>query len=130
MIEQTMKQRTDQASYTHKSTINAFGHINIISRSSPGTILPLLGINSNSLCRTSSLTKLAGDTPFLPRRITPQGVLPTETGREVSLLVRVVDGYFGFEGDFTREPEGTPDFGHEEDFGGAFEDVFPGGLLN
>ena len=29
------------------------------------------------------------------------------------------------EGDFAGEPEGTPDFGHEEDFGGALENVLP-----
>lgn len=52
-------------------------------------------------------------------------MLPAETGGEVPLFIGVVDGYLGFEGDFSREPEGTEDFGHEEDFGGAFEDVFP-----
>lgn len=55
-------------------------------------------------------------------------MLSAETGGEVTLLVGVVDGYFGFEGDFTRKPEGTPDFRHEENFGGALEDVFPGCL--
>jgi hypothetical protein len=55
-------------------------------------------------------------------------VFPPKSGGEIALFVGVIDGHFGFEGDFTGEPEGTPDFRHEEDFGGAFEDVFPGGL--
>ena len=110
---------------TYITAINTLGNINIISRSPPGPIIPLLGINRNSLSGTRRLAKLTRDTSFLPRWITSQCVLATETGGEVALLVGVIDGYFGFEGDFTGEPEGTPDFRHEEDFGGAFEDVFP-----
>jgi len=110
------------------STINTLGHINIISRSPPSPILPLLRIDRNRLRRTRRLAQLARDAPLVAAGITPQGVLPAEAGGEVAFFVGVVDGDFGFEGDFSGEPEGAPDFGHEEDFGGAFEDVFPGCL--
>mmetsp|Transcript_10164 Transcript_10164/g.18254 ORF Transcript_10164/g.18254 Transcript_10164/m.18254 type:complete len:200 (-) Transcript_10164:49-648(-) len=108
------------------STINTLGHINIISSSPPRPVLPLLGIDRNRLRRTRRLAKLARDATLLSRGITTQSVFAAKAGREVSLFVGVVDGYLGFHGDLAGEPEGTPDFGHEEDFGGAFEDVFPG----
>jgi hypothetical protein len=56
-------------------------------------------------------------------------VFSSEAGGEVAFFVGVVDGYFGFEGDFSGEPKGSPYFGHEKYFGGAFEDVVPGGLV-
>mmetsp|Transcript_6642 Transcript_6642/g.13407 ORF Transcript_6642/g.13407 Transcript_6642/m.13407 type:complete len:213 (-) Transcript_6642:2-640(-) len=113
-----------------KSTVNALGHINIISGSPPCPVLPLFGINGNGLRRTRCLTQFTGDAPFVPTGITAEGMLPSKAGGKVALLVWVIDGDFGFEGDFTGEPEGTPDFGHEEDFRGAFEDIFPGGRKN
>jgi len=107
------------------SAINALGHINIIPRSPPRPVLPLLRIDRDRLRRTRRLAKLAGDAPFVSAGITPQRVLAAEAGGEVALFVGVVDGDLGLHGDLAGEPEGAPDFGHEEDFGGAFEDVFP-----
>lgn len=118
----------DGKTSTYKSTVNALGHINIISGSPPGPVLPLFGVNRDGLRRTRCLAQFTGDAPFVPTGITAQGVLPSEAGGKVPLLVRVIDGDFRFEGDFTGEPEGTPDFGHEEDFGGAFKNVLPGCL--
>lgn len=114
---------------TYKTAINTLGHINVISRSPPSPILPLLRIDSNSLRRTSRFTQLTRNTTFVTTRITTQGVFSSEAGGEVAFFVGVVDGYFGFEGDFSGEPKGSPYFGHEKYFGGAFEDVVPGGLV-
>lgn len=110
---------------TYKSAVDAFGHIDVIPSGPPGAVLPLLGVDCDGLRGTGSLAQLASDAPLLAARITPQRMLPPKAGGEVPLLVGVVDGYLGLEGDFTREPECAPDFGHEEDSGGALENVLP-----
>lgn len=127
-IDDSNSPNNTQLNKTYKSTIDTLGHINIISRGPPCPILPLLGINCNSLRWARSLAQLARNTSFIPTGITTEGVLAAKTGGEVPLFVGVIDGDFGFHGDFAGEPEGAPDFGHEEDFGGTLEDVFPGCL--
>jgi hypothetical protein len=120
-----MHERKYKLRLTYKSTVDAFGHIDVIPSGPPGAVLSLLGINSDGLRGTGRLAQLARDTSLLAARITPQRMLPPEAGGEVSLLVGVVDGYLGLECDFAREPECAPDFGHEEDSGGAFENILP-----
>jgi hypothetical protein len=110
---------------TYKSAVDAFGHIDIVTSGPPGPVLPLLGVDRDGLRGARRLAQLARDAPLLSAGIASQRVLPPKAGREVPLLIGVVDGHFGLEGDFSREPECAPDFGHEEDSGGAFENVFP-----
>jgi hypothetical protein len=124
-----MQQQIIIETTTYKSTIDTLGHINIISRCPARSILPFFGINRNRLGGACRLAELASDAPLFSAGISPQCVFATETRREWTLFIGVIDGDLGFEGHFAREPEGTPNFGHEEDFGRAFKNVFPGGLF-
>ena len=110
---------------TYKSTVDAFGHIDVVTSGPPGAILPLLGVDRDGLRGARRLAQLARDAPLLTAGVAPQRVLPPKAGRKESLLIGIVDGHFGLHGNFCREPERAPDFGHEEDSGGAFENVFP-----
>lgn len=110
---------------THKSTINTFGHIDIITRSPPRTVLAFFGIDSNRLCRARRLAELTCNTSFFSTRITAERMLPPEAGGEVSFLVRVINRDLRLERHLAGEPKGTPYFGHEEDFSRPFEDIIP-----
>lgn len=128
MIHHSQPRTKEREPTTYKSTVDTLGHINIISCRPTRPIFPLFGINRNRLGRARRLAKLAGYASLFSTGITTQCVFATEAGGEWTLLVGIINGHLRFEGHFARKPEGTPDFGHEEDFGRAFEDVFPGGL--
>ena len=79
-----------RASLLTESTIDTLGHIDIISCCSPAPICSCLCLNSDSLGRADSLTELTSYTPLLSIRVAPQGMFPTETGTDWSLLKRVI----------------------------------------
>lgn len=98
-----------------KAAVNTLRHVNIVSSGSTGTVLALLGVDRNGLRGTSRLAQFAGDAALVARGVSAQCVLAAEAGRQVSFLVRVVDGHLRLKCHFTRQPEGAPDFCHEED---------------
>jgi len=84
-----------------KSTVNALRHINVIPRSSAGSVLTLLGIDRDSLGWAGGFAKFASDAALIAGRITAQGVFTTETGTQVTLFERVIDGHLRFHGNFS-----------------------------
>merc|ERR1719323_1534137 len=75
-----------------EAAVDALGHVDVVSGGSPGTVAPLLCLNSDSLSRAHSLTQLAGNASLLSTGVPSQCVLPTESGGERPLLKGVVDG--------------------------------------
>ena len=78
-----------------KSAKDAFGQINVISRSPPAPIRSFLCFNRDGSCRTRQLTQSARDTPLLPRWVPSQCVFPSIPRGHWPLLERVHDGHFG-----------------------------------
>merc|ERR1719370_2648952 len=75
-----------------ESAVDALGHVNVVSGGSPGTVTPLLSLNSDCLSGTDGLTELAGNAPLLPAGVPSQCVLPAEPWGQGPFLKRVVDG--------------------------------------
>lgn len=74
-----------------ESTVDALGHINIISGSSSTSINTLFSFDGDSLGRTNSLTELAGNASFFSRGISAESVLATEAGGDRTFLEWVED---------------------------------------
>ena len=55
-------------------------------------------------------------------------MLASESGTEISLLIRIIDGYFGLESGFKAEEKSSPDFSKKEDLRGAIKNVTPWSL--
>jgi hypothetical protein len=115
----------DRTGFLTESTIDAFGHVNIIPRGPTRPILSFFGINGNGLGGTYRLAKLAGDATFFSGWVASQGVFAAEARTEIALFVGVVDGHFGFQGNFGTKPKGTKDFGQEKDLRGTVQDFRP-----
>jgi hypothetical protein len=52
-------------------------------------------------------------------------MLSSESRTEISLLIWIIDGYFGLESGFKAEKKSSPDFGKKEDLRGAIKNVIP-----
>lgn len=83
--------RIHRAALLAKPAVDTLCHINIVTRSAPAAVGALLGLDRDGLCRADGLAQLAGDAALLARRVAPQRVLATETGRDGALFEGVVD---------------------------------------
>ena len=89
----------DRASLLTEPAVDTLGHIDVISCRSPAPVRSSLCLNSDSLGRADGLTKLTSYASLLPIGVAPQGMLPSETGADWSLLERVIyGGWFTEEG--------------------------------
>lgn len=77
------------------STVDALGHINVVSGGSSASIFTLFRLNRDSLGWADSLAKLAGNATLFTGWIAAEGVLSTESRGDGALLERVEDGVSG-----------------------------------
>jgi hypothetical protein len=75
-----------------EAAVDALCHVEIVTSGSSTSVLTLLGLNGNGLCRADGFTQLAGNASLFTGRVAAQGVLATETRADGTLLERVVDG--------------------------------------
>lgn len=75
-----------------ESTVNTFGHVNVVASGSPAAVGSSLRFNGDGLSWTNGFAKFAGDASLLTRRIPPQSVFPSEPRRQRAFFKRVVDG--------------------------------------
>merc|ERR1719180_325117 len=76
----------DRARLLAEATVDALGHVNVVSRGSPRTVAPLLSLNCDCLSGTDGLTELAGNVPLFPAGVPSQSVLSTEPCGQGPLL--------------------------------------------
>lgn len=74
-----------------ESTVDALGHINIISGSSSTSINTFFSFDGDGLRRTNGLTELASNASFFSRGISAESVLATEAGGDRTFLEWVED---------------------------------------
>jgi hypothetical protein len=74
------------------STVDALGHIDIVTGCAAAAVLALLRLNGNSLGRADGLAELASNATLLSSGVATQGVLTAETGGDGTLLKGVEDG--------------------------------------
>ena len=115
----------DRTCLLAEPAINALGHINVVPSGPTGAVFAGLGLDRNGLGGTDRLTKLAGDTPFVSRGVSPQCVFPTKAWAQVAPLEGVVDGDLWLETDLQCEGQPTNDFSQEKNLGGPVKDGFP-----
>ena len=82
----------DRTRLLTEPAVDALCHVNVVSRRSSASVRPCLCLDCYRLGRTNGLAQLARDTPLLSVGIPPQGVFPTETRADRSLLEGVVEG--------------------------------------
>lgn len=87
-------------SFCAKATVDTFGHVNVVTCCTTGTIFALLRLNRDSLGRTRGFAQLASNAALFSAGITTQGVLAAETRGQMALFVGVIDGCLGLEEDF------------------------------
>ena len=73
------------------TTINAFGHVNIISRCSSWAIRSWCTLNCNCKGRASSCTQFASNTSLLSCCISSQSMLTSKFRRNWSFLIWIMD---------------------------------------
>jgi len=81
---------TQQGSGSRGLRKKHLGHVNVVTGGTAGTIRAGLGFNGDGLGRADCLAQLASNAALLTRLVTAEGMLPTETGRDGTLLVGVV----------------------------------------
>merc|ERR1719413_44923 len=106
-------------------TINAFGHVDVITGCSTSSVFAGFGLDRNGLSGADCLTKFTGDAAFVSGRVSPQRMLPSETWTQVSSLKRIVDGDLWFETHLQSERQSANNLGQEKDLGGTVKDCFP-----
>ena len=77
------------------ATVDALGHINIITGRPTASVLTFLGLDGDSLSRADSFAKLASNATLLTGRVAAQGVFATETRRDRTFLEGVEDSVTG-----------------------------------
>lgn len=87
----TLNDGVHRAGLLAVATVDALGHIDIVTGRPAASILTLFRLNSDSLGRADSLAKLAGNAALLTGGITTQSVLSSETGGDGTLLEGVED---------------------------------------
>lgn len=116
-VIRTLHDRIHWTGFGAESTVNALGHVNIVSCRTAGAILALFRVNRNGLRGACSFAKLAGNAAFLASRVAAQGVLPAEAGTQKSLFIRVIDRDLWFREYFSGQPKGAENFSEEKDSG-------------
>ncbi len=111
-----------------ESTVDALGHVDIVSCGTTGPVLAGLGLDRNGLSGANRLAELARNAALVARGVSPQGVLSAESGTQVAPFVGVVDGDLGLEANLQGEREAANNFGQKEDLGGPVKDGFPWSL--
>ena len=91
----TLNDGIHRATLLAVATVNALGHINIVTGRAAASILTLFGLNGNSLGRADSLTELASNAALFTSWIATEGVFATETGGDRTFLERVEDSVTG-----------------------------------
>jgi len=75
-----------------EATVDAFRHVDIISRRPSAAIFPLLCLDCDGLCRTDRFAQFACNASLLSRRISSKSVLASEARGYGALFVGIVDG--------------------------------------
>ena len=88
----------DWAGVLTETTVNAFGHIDVVAGGPTGAVRPRLAFNSDSSGWASGCAQFASNASFLTSCIAPEGMLSSEFGGKRPFFVRVVDGPLGLEG--------------------------------
>lgn len=79
-----------------ETAVDALGHVDIVSGSTPAAIFTLLGLDGDGLSGADGLAQLAGNAALLTGRVAAKGVLATEARGDGALLEGVVDGVSGW----------------------------------
>jgi hypothetical protein len=111
-----------------KSTVDALGHVNIVTSCSASSVFTSFRLNSNGLGWTDRFTELAGNATLVSSGVPSQRELSTETGAQVSFLVGVIDSYLGLETNLQSQGNTSCNLRQKEDLGGSVEDGSPRSL--
>lgn len=87
----TLNNGVHRAGLLAVATVDALGHIDIVTGRPAASIHTLFRLNGNGLGRADGLAKLAGNAALFTGGITTQSVLSTETGGDGTLLEGVQD---------------------------------------
>ena len=69
MHPRTLDNGIDRASLLAEAAVDAFGHIQVVSRSPSSAVCSCLGLDGDSLSGADCLAQLAGDTALLSRSV-------------------------------------------------------------
>jgi hypothetical protein len=87
----TLNNSINRTTLLAQTTVNALGHVNVISRRPPASVRSLLSFDRNSLGRADSFTQLASNAPLFASWISPQRVFASESWRDGTFLERVIN---------------------------------------
>jgi hypothetical protein len=91
----SLNNRVHRARLLAEPAVYALGHIDVVPRGPAGPVLALLGVDCYGLGGADGLAELAGDATLVAGGVATEGVLPAETGGEVTLLKGVVYCHLG-----------------------------------
>ena len=110
----------DGTRFLAESTVDAFGHINIIPRSSSTSVFSWFGFNCDCLSGTNSFAQFTSNTTLFAyltkftSRISPKSVFTTKSWRQWSLFKRIHNCIRRLEHLFQNNPHRSYNFGKEE----------------
>src|SRR5262249_27651592 len=108
----------DRAGFLAKAAIDAFHHVNVVSRGAARAVVAARAcFDGDRLRRAASFAPLAGDAALFAVGITPQRMLSAESRRERAALERVIDGRLGPHEIFHGEPERRDELGQQQGLG-------------
>src|SRR5205085_10724845 len=87
----------DRAGLLTEAAIDALGHVDVVAGGAAAAVLARFGLDGDRLGGADRLAQLAGDAALLAVRITAQGMLAAEAGRDRVLFIGIVDRRLGLE---------------------------------
>lgn len=86
-----------RAALLAETAVNAFRHVDVVARGSPGAVGTFLGFDSDGLRGTDGFAKFARDAPLFACGVAAQGVFAAEAWGDGSLFEGVVNCVTGLE---------------------------------
>lgn len=84
-----------RAGFLAKAAVNAFGHINVVTGSTTGTVFTFFHINRNRLRGARRFAELARNASLFTRRVATKRVLAAEARRQRTVFKRIIDRHLG-----------------------------------
>src|SRR6202044_2742190 len=94
----SLDDRIDRAGLLAHAAIDAFDHIDVVARRAPGAVVATRArFDGDRLGGADRLAEFAGDATFFAVGIAAQGVFASESRRQWSLFMRIVQRRLGLE---------------------------------
>jgi hypothetical protein len=104
----------DRAGFLTETAVDALREIDVVAGGAPRAVVALLRLDGDGHGRAYRLAELAGDAAFFAVRVTAQGMVAAEAGRQGGFLLGILDRDLAVEEPATGEAQALEELGEQE----------------